>query len=139
MLSSRGSSRPRDRTCVSLVSCTGTQHLVLFLGGKSQDDISRYSQVIKSAGIASLGVGDRNIDRTELQTITSDPRLVFTVREFRDLPNIEERIVNSFGSSGVTPAPPGVDTPSPSRPGMYLGPGATKWLLYYFYSVLIEG
>ncbi|XP_044801273.2 collagen alpha-3(VI) chain isoform X2 [Bubalus bubalis] len=92
------------------------QHLVLFLGGKSQDDISRYSQVIKSAGIASLGVGDRNIDRTELQTITSDPRLVFTVREFRDLPNIEERIVNSFGSSGVTPAPPGVDTPSPSRP-----------------------
>ncbi|XP_065773100.1 collagen alpha-3(VI) chain isoform X2 [Muntiacus reevesi] len=92
------------------------QHLVLFLGGKSQDDISRYSQVIKSAGIASLGVGDRNIDRTELQTITSDPRLVFTVREFRDLPNIEERIMNSFGSSGVTPAPPGVDTPSPSRP-----------------------
>uniref|UniRef100_A0A8C6CWZ1 Collagen alpha-3(VI) chain n=1 Tax=Moschus moschiferus TaxID=68415 RepID=A0A8C6CWZ1_MOSMO len=83
------------------------QHLVLFLGGKSQDDISRYSQVIKSAGIASLGVGDRNIDRTELQTITSDPRLVFTVREFRDLPNIEERIMNSFGSSGVTPAPPG--------------------------------
>nr|XP_020724551.1 collagen alpha-3(VI) chain isoform X2 [Odocoileus virginianus texanus] len=92
------------------------QHLVLFLGGKSQDDISRYSQVIKSAGIASLGIGDRNIDRTELQTITSDPRLVFTVREFRDLPNIEERIMNSFGSSGVTPAPPGVDTPSPSRP-----------------------
>uniref|UniRef100_E1BB91 Collagen alpha-3(VI) chain n=1 Tax=Bos taurus TaxID=9913 RepID=E1BB91_BOVIN len=92
------------------------QHLVLFLGGKSQDDISRYSQVIKSAGIASLGVGDRNIDRTELQTITSDPRLVFTVREFRDLPSIEERMVNSFGSSGVTPAPPGVDTPSPSRP-----------------------
>ena len=80
------------------------QHLVLFLGGKSQDDISRYSQVIKSAGIASLGVGDRNIDRTELQTITSDPRLVFTVREFRDLPSIEERMVNSFGSSGVTPA-----------------------------------
>uniref|UniRef100_A0A8C2RR02 VWFA domain-containing protein n=2 Tax=Capra hircus TaxID=9925 RepID=A0A8C2RR02_CAPHI len=92
------------------------QHLVLFLGGRSQDDISRYSQVIKSAGIASLGVGDRNIDRTELQTITSDPRLVFTVREFRDLPNIEERVMNSFGSSRATPAPSGVDTPSPSRP-----------------------
>uniref|UniRef100_A0A4X1T917 Collagen alpha-3(VI) chain n=1 Tax=Sus scrofa TaxID=9823 RepID=A0A4X1T917_PIG len=80
------------------------QHLVLFLGGKSQDDVSR------------LGVGDRNIDRTELQTITNDPRLVFTVREFRELPNIEERVMNSFGPSGVTPAPPGVDILPPSRP-----------------------
>lgn len=97
------------------------QHLVLFLGGKSQDDISRYSQVISSSGIVSLGVGDRNIDRTELQTITNDPRLVFTVREFRELPNIEEKIITSFGPSGVTPAPPGVDTPSPSRPGMSCG------------------
>ncbi|XP_040306504.1 collagen alpha-3(VI) chain isoform X6 [Herpailurus yagouaroundi] len=92
------------------------QHLVLFLGGKSQDDISRFSQVIRSSGIVSLGVGDRNVDRTELQTITNDPRLVFTVREFRDLPNIEEKIMNSFGPSGITPAPPGVDIPSPSRP-----------------------
>nr|XP_033715364.1 collagen alpha-3(VI) chain isoform X4 [Tursiops truncatus] len=92
------------------------QHLVLFLGGKSQDDISRYSQVISSSGIVSLGIGDRNIDRTELQTITNDSRLVFMVREFRELPNIEERVVNSFGPSKVTPAPPGVDMPSPSRP-----------------------
>ncbi|XP_057600202.1 collagen alpha-3(VI) chain isoform X3 [Hippopotamus amphibius kiboko] len=92
------------------------QHLVLFLGGKSQDDVSRYSQVISSSGIVSLGVGDRNIDRKELQTITTDPKLVFTVREFRDLPNIEERVMNSFGPSGVTPAPPGVETPSPPRP-----------------------
>ncbi|PNJ34991.1 COL6A3 isoform 1 [Pongo abelii] len=92
------------------------QHLVLVLGGKSQDDVSRFAQVIRSSGIVSLGVGDRNIDRTELQTITNDPRLVFTVREFRELPNIEERIMNSFGPSAATPAPPGVDTPPPSRP-----------------------
>ncbi|XP_012867288.1 PREDICTED: collagen alpha-3(VI) chain [Dipodomys ordii] len=92
------------------------QHLVLFLGGKSQDDVSRFSQIISSSGIASLGIGDRNTDRTELQTITNDPRLVFTVREFRELPNIEERVVSSFGPSGATPAPPGVGPPSPSRP-----------------------
>lgn len=97
------------------------QHLVLFLGGKSQDDVSRYSQVISSSGIVSLGIGDRNIDRTELQTITNDSRLVFTVREFRELPSIEERVMNSFGPSKVTPAPPGVDMPSPSRPGMSCG------------------
>nr|XP_055156516.1 collagen alpha-3(VI) chain isoform X6 [Nyctereutes procyonoides] len=92
------------------------QHLVLFLGGKSQDDTSRFSQVISSSGIVSLGVGNRNIDRAELQTITNNPRLVFTVREFRELPNIEDRVMHAFGPSGVTPAPPGVGTPSPSRP-----------------------
>nr|XP_031533678.1 collagen alpha-3(VI) chain isoform X3 [Vicugna pacos] len=92
------------------------QHLVLFLGGKSQDDVSRFSQVMRSSGIVSLGVGDRNIDRAELQAITNDPRLVFTVREFKELPNIEERVLNSFGPSGVTPVPPGVDTFPPSRP-----------------------
>ncbi|XP_036092335.1 collagen alpha-3(VI) chain isoform X6 [Rousettus aegyptiacus] len=89
------------------------QHLVLFLGGKSQDDVSRFAQVIRSSGIASLGVGDRNSDRTDLQTFASDPGRVFTVREFRDLPNLEDRLMNSFGPSGVTPAPPGVYTPFP--------------------------
>lgn len=94
------------------------QHLVLFLGGKSQDDISRISQVLSSSRIASLGIGDRNTDRVELQTITNNPSLVFPVREFTELPNIEDRVMSSFGPSGATPAPLGVDTPSPSRPGM---------------------
>ncbi|XP_026642150.1 collagen alpha-3(VI) chain isoform X1 [Microtus ochrogaster] len=93
------------------------QHLVLFLGGKSQDDVTRHAQIISSSGIMSLGIGDRNIDRADLQTITNDPRLVFTVREFRELPNIEERVILSFGPSGATPQPPGgVDVFSPSRP-----------------------
>ncbi|KAM6152621.1 collagen alpha-3(VI) chain isoform 2-T2 [Erethizon dorsatum] len=91
------------------------QHLVLLLGGKSQDDVSSSARIISSSGIASLGIGSRNVDRTELQTITSDPRLVFTVREFRELPSIEEKVIGSFGSSGVTPAPP-VFTPPASRP-----------------------
>ncbi|CAO2625417.1 Collagen alpha-3(VI) chain [Lemmus lemmus] len=93
------------------------QHLVLFLGGKSQDDVTRHAQIISSSGIMSLGIGDRNIDRADLQTITNDPRLVFTVREFRELPNIEERVMLSFGPTGATPQPPGgVDVFSSSRP-----------------------
>ncbi|XP_051010257.1 collagen alpha-3(VI) chain-like isoform X5 [Acomys russatus] len=92
------------------------QHLVLFLGGKSQDDVTRHAQVISSSGIMRLGIGDRNVDRTDLQAITNDPRLVFTVREFRELPNIEERVMLSFGPSGATPQPPGVDFTSPPRP-----------------------
>lgn len=97
------------------------QHLVLFLGEKSEDDVSRFSEVIRNSGIASLGIGDRKSDRKEMQTITNNPRLVFTLREFRDLPNIEDRVMNSFGPSGVTPAPPGVDTPSPPRTGTSCG------------------
>lgn len=94
------------------------QHLVLFLGGRSQDDVSRFSKVISSSGIMTLGIGDQNVDRAELQTIASSPRLVFPVREFRDLPNIEVRVMDSFGPSGATPAPPGVEITPPSRPGM---------------------
>ncbi|XP_077011655.1 collagen alpha-3(VI) chain [Tamandua tetradactyla] len=92
------------------------QHLVLFLGGNSEDDISRVSQVISSSGIVSLGIGDRDVDPAELQAITKNPRFTLTVREFSDLPNIENRVMNSFEPSRVTPTPPGVDTPSPSRP-----------------------
>ncbi|KAF6113262.1 collagen type VI alpha 3 chain [Phyllostomus discolor] len=91
------------------------QHLVLFLGGQSQDDVSRFAQVIRSSGIVSLGVGSRHVDRAELQTITDNPRLVFTVQEFRDLPNLEDRVLSAVGPSGVTPAPPGVPMTPPPR------------------------
>ncbi|XP_074045895.1 collagen alpha-3(VI) chain isoform X1 [Macrotis lagotis] len=88
------------------------QHLVLLLGGRAQDDVTRSSRVLSSAGIVSIGVGSRNADRAELQTITNNDRLVFTVRDFRDLRNIETQIMNSFGPSGVTPTPPGPISPS---------------------------
>uniref|UniRef100_A0A7M4EEV0 Collagen alpha-3(VI) chain n=1 Tax=Crocodylus porosus TaxID=8502 RepID=A0A7M4EEV0_CROPO len=65
------------------------QHLVLFLGERSQDDVNQPSSVINIAGIKSQGVGARNADRTQLERITNDPRLVFTVRDFLDLPSIE--------------------------------------------------
>ncbi|XP_056676063.1 collagen alpha-3(VI) chain isoform X2 [Monodelphis domestica] len=88
------------------------QHLVLFLGGKSQDDVSRAARVMSSSGIIRVGVGSRNVDRTELETITGrDSRLIFTIREFRDLHNIESQVLSSFGPSGVTPTPPGPFSP----------------------------
>ncbi|XP_054977158.1 LOW QUALITY PROTEIN: collagen alpha-3(VI) chain-like [Sorex araneus] len=92
------------------------QHLVLFLGGRSQDDVSRFSQVIRNSGITSLGIGDRNSDRTEMQVIANSPGQVLTVREFRELPRVEDKVMGSFGSPRVTPAPPDVDASSPSRP-----------------------
>ncbi|EAW71108.1 collagen, type VI, alpha 3, isoform CRA_f [Homo sapiens] len=52
----------------------------------------------------------------QIQKLLASTRYPPPVREFRELPNIEERIMNSFGPSAATPAPPGVDTPPPSRP-----------------------
>uniref|UniRef100_A0A7M4EEQ5 Collagen alpha-3(VI) chain n=1 Tax=Crocodylus porosus TaxID=8502 RepID=A0A7M4EEQ5_CROPO len=87
------------------------QHLVLFLGERSQDDVNQPSSVINIAGIKSQGVGARNADRTQLERITNDPRLVFTVRDFLDLPSIESRFLQPILQSQIqtTEAPEFID------------------------------
>ncbi|XP_042308649.1 collagen alpha-3(VI) chain isoform X2 [Sceloporus undulatus] len=82
------------------------QHLVLLLGGRSQDDVRRPSIVMQSAGIKSLGVGAKNADSAELQSITSDPRTAFIVREFAELPVIEKRFFASFEAPQEPPVTP---------------------------------
>ncbi|XP_074858011.1 collagen alpha-3(VI) chain isoform X4 [Carettochelys insculpta] len=72
------------------------QHLVLLLGGRSQDDVTRPSALIASTGVKTMGVGARNADSIQLQRITDDPRLVFTIRDFTALPTIEKRFFKSF-------------------------------------------
>ncbi|XP_039350239.1 collagen alpha-3(VI) chain isoform X2 [Mauremys reevesii] len=72
------------------------QHLVLLLGGRSQDDVTRPSALIASTGVKILGVGARNADSTQLQRITNDPRLAFIIRDFTALPSIEKRFIKSF-------------------------------------------
>uniref|UniRef100_A0A8D2KZQ8 Collagen type VI alpha 3 chain n=1 Tax=Varanus komodoensis TaxID=61221 RepID=A0A8D2KZQ8_VARKO len=87
------------------------QHLVLLLGGRSQDDVSRPSIVIQSSGIKGLGVGARNADSAELQRITNDPRTVFVVKEFTQLPAIEKRFFASFEApQEPTVIPPEIPT-----------------------------
>ncbi|XP_054850273.1 collagen alpha-3(VI) chain [Eublepharis macularius] len=72
------------------------QHLVLLLGGRSQDDVSRPTDVMQVSGIKRLGIGARNVDGAELGRITGDPGATYGVREFIDLPTIERRIFASF-------------------------------------------
>ncbi|XP_015269479.1 PREDICTED: collagen alpha-3(VI) chain [Gekko japonicus] len=86
------------------------QHLVLLLGGRSQDDVSRPSSVMQGFGIKSLGVGARNADSAELQRITGAPRTAFIVREFTDLPTIERKIFASFQQLPEPPTEPEVPT-----------------------------
>nr|XP_020658034.1 collagen alpha-3(VI) chain isoform X9 [Pogona vitticeps] len=86
------------------------QHLVLLLGGSSQDDIGRPATVLQTSGIKSLGVGARNVDSAELQRITNDPRTAFIVKEFNELPAIERRFFASFGEPQELPIEP-TETP----------------------------
>ncbi|XP_069472084.1 collagen alpha-3(VI) chain [Ambystoma mexicanum] len=83
------------------------QHLVLLTGGRSQDDVSGAARLLGGAGVKSLAVGAGDTDRSTIEKITSDPRLVFMVRDFRELPNIENRFLNSFeGPVDIVPTPP---------------------------------
>ncbi|XP_060040154.1 collagen alpha-3(VI) chain isoform X3 [Erinaceus europaeus] len=92
------------------------QHLLLFLGGRSQDGVAGAAQVLRSSGVRGLALGDRNADAAQLLAVAGDPGLTVTVRDFTRLPDVEDRVMAVFASTGVTPAPPGVDTPGPSLP-----------------------
>ncbi|KAM4697336.1 collagen alpha-3(VI) chain [Rhinophrynus dorsalis] len=83
------------------------QHLVLLTGGKSQDDVRSPAKILRDARIKPLAVASGTADRTEIESIVSDPRLLFTIREFRDLPRIESMLFRSFeGPIEPTMAPP---------------------------------
>ncbi|XP_039182224.1 collagen alpha-3(VI) chain isoform X2 [Crotalus tigris] len=70
-----------------------SQHLVLLLGGRSQDDIIRPSILVQNSGISTLGIGTRQVDSAELQRITSNPKTAFIVRDFTEIPAIEKRVL----------------------------------------------
>ncbi|CAN2389124.1 Collagen type VI alpha 3 [Pristimantis euphronides] len=72
------------------------QYLVLLTGGKSEDDVSGAVRLLGANKIRSLAVASGTADRDELERIVSDPRYLITVREFKDLPNIESNLFRSF-------------------------------------------
>ncbi|KAM5152433.1 collagen alpha-3(VI) chain [Mantella aurantiaca] len=72
------------------------QHLVLLTGGKSVDDVRGAARILGTNGVKSLAVATSGADRTEIETIVSDPRYLFTIKEFNELPNIESILFKSF-------------------------------------------
>lgn len=80
------------------------QHLVLLTGGKSVDDVRGAARILGTNGVKSLAVATSGADRTEIETIVSDPRYLFTIKEFNELPNIESILYRSFtGPIDVSP------------------------------------
>ncbi|XP_040295825.1 collagen alpha-3(VI) chain isoform X6 [Bufo bufo] len=89
------------------------QFLVLLTGGKSEDDVAGAARILGANRIRSLAVASGSADRNEVARIVSDPRYLFTVREFKDLPNIESTLVRSF----ISPVDPTLSPPVPEQPG----------------------
>lgn len=71
------------------------QFLILVTGGKSADDVSTPADQLKRNYIAPIAIGSRNADPNELRQISLKPELVYTVGSFQQLPNVEQRLINS--------------------------------------------
>ncbi|XP_064166856.1 collagen alpha-3(VI) chain-like isoform X2 [Anguilla rostrata] len=69
------------------------QFLVLVTGGKSSDDVSGPANQLKLSPIAPLAIGSRNANADELRLISLKPEYAFTVTDFQELPNIEQRLL----------------------------------------------
>ncbi|OCT61247.1 hypothetical protein XELAEV_18047271mg [Xenopus laevis] len=82
------------------------QYLVILTGGKSEDDVSGSARLLQNAKVQSVAVASGTTDRKEIENIVSDPRLIFNIKEFRELPTIERKIYGSFeGQIVVSPTP----------------------------------
>ncbi|XP_010154423.1 PREDICTED: collagen alpha-3(VI) chain [Eurypyga helias] len=88
------------------------QHLVVILGDRSQDDVNRPATVITSTSIKPLGVGARNVDRSQLQVITNDPERVLVVQDFVGLPTLEKKVQSILEELPI----PTTETPGFLRP-----------------------
>ncbi|KAG8559231.1 hypothetical protein GDO81_017268 [Engystomops pustulosus] len=87
------------------------QYLVLLTGGKSEDDVAGAARILGANRIRSLAIASGSADRDEVERIVSDPRYLFTVREFRDLSNIENVIFRSFTGPVEPTLPPSLPEP----------------------------
>ncbi|XP_009873379.1 PREDICTED: collagen alpha-3(VI) chain [Apaloderma vittatum] len=89
------------------------QHLVVILGDRSQDDVSRPANTISSTNIKPLGVGARNVDRYQLQVITNDPDRVLVVQDFTGLSTLEKKVQSILEELPI----PTTETPLILEPG----------------------
>ncbi|MBN3291429.1 CO6A3 protein, partial [Polypterus senegalus] len=86
------------------------QMLLLLTGGRSDDDLGDSAAALKRLGVVPFGIGTRNADNLELQTVSYDPRYVLSVNDFGELPNIQQQLL-SFVNRITRQRPPILTTP----------------------------
>ncbi|XP_077583777.1 collagen alpha-3(VI) chain isoform X2 [Stigmatopora nigra] len=78
------------------------QFLILVTGGSSTDDVSIPADQLKRSHIAPITIGSRNSDPDELRKISLKPELVYSVDSFRDLPDVEQQLIDSVKTISTT-------------------------------------
>ncbi|XP_060683481.1 collagen alpha-3(VI) chain isoform X4 [Hemiscyllium ocellatum] len=69
------------------------QFLVLITGGKSGDDIKASATALKQAAIMTFAIGVRNMDTAQLNEMAFEPSLVYNLRDFYSLSDVQEKIL----------------------------------------------
>lgn len=98
------------------------QFLILVTGSKSADDVSGPAYQLKRNSVAPVAVGAKNADPDELKLISLKPELTYTVRDFRQLPTVEQQLVSSvktMTTRDITDVTSTITLPSPPT-GMVL-------------------
>lgn len=72
------------------------QILILFIGGRSTDDVRNAVEKLNQRGVMVFVVGTRNADALEIQTVTQDVSHAFFASDTTDLLNIEQQILSAI-------------------------------------------
>ncbi|XP_061697353.1 collagen alpha-3(VI) chain isoform X2 [Syngnathoides biaculeatus] len=71
------------------------QVLILLSGGRSFDSVDTPASALKKLGVVIFTIGTTRSDSGELQKIAHDPRYALSVREFTDLPSVQQQFQSS--------------------------------------------
>lgn len=68
------------------------QFLIVLAADRSVDNVKQPASDLKKEGVVPFGVGVKNADPEQIKTISKNPSLAFTVKEFSELSNIPNKI-----------------------------------------------
>lgn len=78
------------------------QFLILVTGGKSNDDVSGPANQLKLSNVAPMAVGSNNADSEELKLISLMPGQTHIIRDFQQLPGVEQQILSAVNTITTT-------------------------------------
>lgn len=77
------------------------QILVILAGGRSRDSPRGPASMLKAAGVVTFAIGSRMSNSAEMQVISSDPKYVYSVPDFVNLPRIQQSLMSHLTQMGV--------------------------------------
>lgn len=84
-----------------------SQNLVLITDGESQDDVEEAAQLLRALEVEVFTIGIGNVHDLELLQIAGTPERVFTVNNFGNLKDIQQKVVDTICKSKPVSECPG--------------------------------